>query len=282
MWLTGTDSMSCKRIDRPDGVSFAEAMALLANNRMPAGCFTTESPGTDMTTPRHPSFFFSPPIAEFQPGTVPRRCCPASTTPPEHDHSDPSFSPPSRRATPSKSRSQAAPTNTARRSKDSMFTCKVCIRSLSGDHFYERHLQCITCQMAINSVARTVKVPHSDAKRAYIEAINKLTMEEHTQLDSHRNGIHVDAERLLRTCPEVVLERAPPLPKRRPAAQSRSAVKRASPNLDSQPEPSKRACGPERNLGNVSQQITCGGIWGPHHGLLLLIKACESDLAELN
>jgi hypothetical protein len=239
-----------------------------------------------MTTPRHPSFFFSPPIAEFQPGTVPRRCCPASTTPPEHDHSDLSFSPPSRRATPSKSRSQAAPTNTARRSKDSMFTCKVCIRSLSGDHFYERHLQCITCQMAINSVARTVKVPHSHAKRAYIESINTLTIEEHLQLDSHRNGIHLDAEeRLLRTCAHAVLERASPHSKPSP---NRSAVKRPFPNLDSPAKPSKRACRPsggarpDGQFGNVSLQVTCGGVWGPHHGLLMLIKACESDLAKLD
>jgi hypothetical protein len=146
--------------------------------------------------------------------------------------------------------------------------------------------------MAINSVARTVKVPHSDAKRAYIESINTLSIEDHKQFDSHRNSIHLDAEqRLLRTCPHAVLERASPRPKPKPAAQlNKSVVKRPFPNLDSPAKPllSKRGCctsggaRADRSFGHMSLHSTCEDVWGPHHGMLMLIKACESDLAKLN
>lgn len=280
-------------MDRPNTVTFAEAMALLANNRM-QHC-TAESLGTEMEAQRHSNLFVSPSLAECYPTSAPQCASPQSRPPCAHDHpGDPLFSPPSRTPTPkNKSQASAPSTSTAKRSKDSTFTCKVCIRSLSGDHFYERHLQCISCQMAINSVARTVKVAHSDAKRAYIESINTLTIDEHKQLESHRNNIHLDAEqRLMRSCPHAVLERSP-RPKLKPHTQYiKGIVKRPFPNLSkspTKPSPKKQSCHvaasarQERHPDRMSSYGSCAcNALGSHHGMLMLIKACEDDLAKLD
>jgi hypothetical protein len=184
--------------------------------------------------------------------------------------------------------SSPAANTTAKRDKDLSFDCKVCARSLSGDHFYERHLQCINCQMAINSVSRALKVGHADAKSAYIEAVRELSHGDLVNLDSIRDRVQADAE--ARFC--------------NPAAGNAQSLKRsASGSASGAPtkkEPSKRRRttaqspadsgenAPARQSNRLETKAAAythpeeSPMWGPCYGMYLLIKACEEDLAKMN
>ena len=173
---------------------------------------------------------------------------------------------------------------TLKRSSEKSFMCKICERVLSGENFYERHLQCISCQMAINSVARTMKVQHHEAKSAYIEAIREAPGDNLADLESYRNALHKDAEnrmkRSLAEPMEQVAEAGTPgqatiQPGGRPRRTSGTA-KRAT---DETSSPCKRRRTGVRHIAEVEKDDTIDA--KPCHGLLMLLKACEKDLDAL-
>lgn len=181
--------------------------------------------------------------------------------------------------------STAAP----KRSPDRCFTCKVCQQLLSGDNFYERHLQCISCQMAINSVARTMKVLHSDAKQAYVEAIQGAPQEQRAELEHFRSALHKEAEdriflnlagsstgqiaaagSLVQTKPETS----------RPARRTQATPKKVTDTVFQQ---GKRWRSSAWGAGTQKVRASSQNVnsWPPCHGMMMLLKACEQDLDQL-
>jgi hypothetical protein len=182
---------------------------------------------------------------------------------------------------------------TAKRSHDAHFVCKICSRRLSGDHFYERHLQCIACQMNVNSVARTMKVPHAEAKRAYMDAITAAPLEHYANLEDHRLSLHRDAERRLGCVLANAGSCGSSCQLHRTSTDSPpSPLREAFDAVDNAQMPNKRRRRASRVKMEqmmmmddvVENDERCENACQtgfPHPGMMLLLKACEQDLKKL-
>jgi hypothetical protein len=168
--------------------------------------------------------------------------------------------------------------------------CKLCERQLPGQNFYERHLQCTHCQMAVNSITRSSKVAHAQAKQAYMEALQEAAPEVQQDLEAHRQALANDAAHRLvlrhaRLQDPNASGSAPAMREvGRPA--KRAATRNAS--LDQGTPPRKRSRAspvvslPAGQLVADDKAWACLGEERPCHRMLMLLQACQQDMELLD
>lgn len=145
--------------------------------------------------------------------------------------------------------------------------------------------------MAINSVARTMKVAHSDAKYAYMDAIQAAPKEQRADLEYHRNHLHKDAEdrifhSLAGSTMEQIVAADPSVQTKAEDIRTPRKTTRAGKFIaaDTAYSPGKRRrcttwAGAKPKVQAWSHDAT---LESPFQGMMLLLKACEHDLDLLD
>ena len=143
--------------------------------------------------------------------------------------------------------------------------------------------------MAINCVARNMKVQHLEAKTAYIQAVQAAPLEQIADLENFRMELHMDAAQRIKNGLEVGEQQAAVsgLPavsqeacrfQRRTEAASAAAV---SNGADAAGPFTKRRCTGTAVKETVQADIRDLIHETPCHGLLMLLRACRNDLDEI-
>ena len=140
--------------------------------------------------------------------------------------------------------------------------------------------------MAINCVARNMKVQHLEAKTAYIQAVQAATPEQIADLENFRMKLHMDAVQRIKNGLGVGGQQAAgsdlPVPENQACCRRRRRTAEAVNNDADAPGASPR----RRRTGTAVKGTAQPGIRNlihetPCHGLLMLLKACRNDLDEM-
>jgi hypothetical protein len=144
--------------------------------------------------------------------------------------------------------------------------------------------------MAVNSITRSFKVAHAQAKQAYMEANQEAAPEVHQDLEAHRQALANDAAHRLVLCQarpqDPDASRSAPAMREVGRPAKRAATKNAS--LDQVTPPRKRLrASPVVSLP-AGQLVAADKAWArlgekpPCHRMLMLLQACQQDMELLD
>jgi hypothetical protein len=144
--------------------------------------------------------------------------------------------------------------------------------------------------MAVNSITRSSKVAHAQAKQAYMEAIQEAATEVHQDLEAHRQALANDATHRLilrraQTQDPDASGSAPAMrevgrPAKRAATKTAILVQGTPPRKCSQASPVVSL--PAGQLVADNKAWDRLGEEPPCHKMLMLLQACQQDMELLD